>query len=104
TIKGVAHEGMPVYKNPFERGNLYIKFNVTFPDNHFTDVNNLKILERFLPPRPVFEMPTHENVEEVDLHDYDPDAYRGASSSRSEAYDSDDDERCRGPGVQCAHQ
>ncbi|GFY69897.1 dnaJ homolog subfamily A member 2 [Trichonephila inaurata madagascariensis] len=103
-IKGVAHEGMPVYKNPFEKGNLYIKFSITFPENHFTDVANLKVLERLLPPRPVFEMPTGENVEEADLHDYDPDAYRGAGSSRSEAYDSEDEDRCRGPGVQCAHQ
>ncbi|GFU37189.1 dnaJ homolog subfamily A member 2 [Nephila pilipes] len=103
-IKGVAHEGMPIYKNPFEKGNLYIKFSITFPENQFTDVNNLKILERLLPPRPVFEMPTGDNVEEADLHDYDPDAYRGAGSSRSEAYDSEDEDRCRGPGVQCAHQ
>ncbi|GFS47339.1 dnaJ homolog subfamily A member 2 [Trichonephila clavipes] len=103
-IKGVAHEGMPIYKHPFEKGNLYIKFSITFPENHFTDVANLRVLERLLPPRQIFEMPTGDNVEEADLHDYDPDAYRGAGSSRSEAYDSDDEDRCRGPGVQCAHQ
>lgn len=50
-------------------------------------------------------MPTGENVEEVDLHDYDPETQRGASSShRSEAYDSEDEDKCRGPGVQCAQQ
>lgn len=42
-IKGVVHEGMPVYKNPFERGNLYIKFSITFPDNHFADVTQIKV-------------------------------------------------------------
>ncbi|GFV74945.1 dnaJ homolog subfamily A member 2 [Trichonephila clavipes] len=79
-IKGVAHEGMPVYKNPFEKRNLYIKFSITFPENHFTDVANLKVIERLRPPRPVFKMPTGDNVEEADLHDYDPNAYRGAGA------------------------
>ena len=104
-VKGIVHEGMPIYKNPFERGNLYIKFNVTFPENHFADADALRTLEHLLPKRPTFEMPTGDNVEEVDLHDYDPDAQRGASSShRSEAYDSEDEDRYRGPGVQCAQQ
>ena len=61
-------------------------------------------LERLLPKRPPFEMPTGDHVEEADLHDYDPDSSRGASGSRTEAYDSEDEERYRGPGVQCAHQ
>ncbi|XP_054710108.1 dnaJ homolog subfamily A member 2-like [Uloborus diversus] len=104
SVKGVVCEGMPIYKNPFERGNLYVKFSVTFPENHFADAETIKALELLLPDRPPFEMPTGENVEEADLHDYDPDAHRGASSSRSEAYDSEDEDRHRGPGVQCAHQ
>ncbi|XP_042896717.1 dnaJ homolog subfamily A member 2 [Parasteatoda tepidariorum] len=104
SVKGVVNEGMPIYRNPFEKGNLYIKFSVTFPDNHFADISKIKALELLLPPRPPFEMPTGDNVEEADLHDYDPDAHRGAGSSRSEAYDSDDEDRHRGPGVQCAHQ
>lgn len=105
SVKGIVHEGMPIYKNPFERGNLYIKFTVTFPENHFADVAKIKALELLLPDRPAFEMPTGDNVEEADLHDYDADAQRGASSSsRSEAYDSEDEDRCRGPGVQCAQQ
>ncbi|KFM60612.1 DnaJ-like protein subfamily A member 2, partial [Stegodyphus mimosarum] len=104
SVKGVVHEGMPIYRNPFERGNLYIKFNVTFPENHFADLAKLKALELLLPDRPPFEMPVGDNVEEVDLHDYEPGSHRGASSSRSEAYDSEDEDRYRGPGVQCAHQ
>lgn len=104
-VKGIVHEGMPIYKNPFERGNLYIKFSVEFPENHFADVAKIKALELLLPDRPPFEMPIGDHVEEADLHDYDTDAQRGASSShRSEAYDSEDEDRCRGPGVQCAQQ
>ena len=30
--KSVADEGMPVHGRPYEKGNLYIHFNVKFPD------------------------------------------------------------------------
>lgn len=42
-IKGIEGEGMPHYRNPFEKGNLYIKFDVTFPENHFTNEIKLKV-------------------------------------------------------------
>lgn len=35
TTKVVRGEGMPIYRNPMEKGNLYIKFDVTFPDKNF---------------------------------------------------------------------
>ena len=41
-VKGITGEGMPFYKNPFEKGNLYVKFDVTFPEDNFV---NEKILE-----------------------------------------------------------
>ncbi len=31
--KSVADEGMPVHGRPYEKGNLYIHFNVKFPDH-----------------------------------------------------------------------
>lgn len=43
-IKGIQGQGMPQYKNPFEFGNLYIKFDVSFPENHFTDEETLKVI------------------------------------------------------------
>ncbi|PSN41751.1 DnaJ subfamily A member 2 [Blattella germanica] len=99
-IKGIEGEGMPHYRNPFEKGNLYIKFDVTFPQSHFANEAKLKLL----PPRPTYEMPSGENVEEVDLHEYDPNE-RSASSGRQEAYASDDEDHAGGPGgIQCAHQ
>ncbi|KAI4465051.1 dnaj-like-2 isoform a-related [Holotrichia oblita] len=71
-VKAVVGEGMPYYKNPFERGNLYVTFEIRFPDNHFANENKLKLLESVLPPRTVFKMPVGDHVEEVDLNDYDP--------------------------------
>ncbi|CAH0752907.1 unnamed protein product [Bemisia tabaci] len=99
----VVGEGMPQYRNPYEKGNLIISFNVTFPENYFADEAKLKTLESLLPPRPAFKMPTGENVEEVNLQDYDPHQQK-SHSSRGEAYASDDEEGHGHPGVQCAQQ
>lgn len=101
-LKGIQGEGMPQYKNPFEKGNLYIKFDVVFPENNFASEEQLLKLESVLPPRPAFVMPTGDDVEEVNLMEYTAnDRGRG----REEAYASDDDEHMHaGPGVQCAHQ
>jgi DnaJ family protein A protein 2 len=101
----VLNEGMPLYRNPFERGNLYIKFEITFPPNKFIQPSQIKILESLLPERQPAEMPVGEHVEEVDLVELDP-AHQRTDNHRGEAYhedDSGDDE----PGVrnvQCAHQ
>ncbi|XP_013776656.1 dnaJ homolog subfamily A member 2-like [Limulus polyphemus] len=108
TLKGVQGEGMPIYRDPFERGNLYVKLDVEFPSDHFLDEENLELLEKLLPDRPLSNIPEGEHVEEVDLHDYDPNTSRQGSHSRSrisEAYDSDEEGGVHmGPGVQCTHQ
>ena len=39
----VYNEGMPIYRNPFEKGNLYIKFELTFPPNQFANEKQLKV-------------------------------------------------------------
>ncbi|CAH2231406.1 dnaJ homolog subfamily A member 2-like [Pararge aegeria] len=101
-LKGIQGEGMPQHKNPFEKGNLYIRFEVTFPENHFANEEQLKNIESILPPRPVFVMPIGDDVEEVNMMEYTA-SERGRG--REEAYASDDDEHMHaGPGVQCAHQ
>lgn len=101
-LKGIQGEGMPQYKNPFEKGNLYVKFDVVFPENNFATEEQLKQIENILPPRPAFVMPIGEDVEEVNLMEYTAsDRNRG----REEAYASDDEEHMHaGPGMQCAHQ
>lgn len=103
-VKAVQGEGMPQYKNPFEKGNLYVTFEIKFPENHFASEENLKLLECVLPPRPKFVMPEGEHVEEADLLDYDPNDRSSHSGARGEAYASDDEDHVHGPGMQCAHQ
>ena len=63
---------MPTYRNPFQKGNLFIKFKVTFPEDKFTSISNIDKLEKLLPKRQRHEIPTGENVMEVDLTEYDP--------------------------------
>jgi len=43
SVRSVASEGMPIYRNPFEKGNLFIKFEVTFPPKNFANEKQLKV-------------------------------------------------------------
>lgn len=47
SIRAIPSEGMPIYKNPFEKGNLYVKFDVKFPDNNALNEESIKVLEFF---------------------------------------------------------
>ena len=48
-LKCVFGEGMPTYRNPFEKGKLIIQFSVTFPDSLPAQV--CEKLEALLPPK-----------------------------------------------------
>nr|CAD7447206.1 unnamed protein product [Timema bartmani] len=103
-MKCIVGEGMPHHRNPFEKGNLYVKFDVVFPSSSFANELQLKELELLLPPRGSFVMPTGEHVEEVDLQEYDRND-RSTSATRNEAYASDDEHTGSAPGgIQCAQQ
>ncbi|ESO83027.1 hypothetical protein LOTGIDRAFT_222951 [Lottia gigantea] len=96
-IKCVLNEGMPIYRNPLEKGRLIVTFNVKFPPNNFLAQEKLKQLEKLLPARDEVIIP--DAAEEVMLTDFDPEA--SGSRSRREAYDSDDEGQ-GGQRVQCA--
>jgi DnaJ family protein A protein 1 len=48
-VKYILNEGMPQYKNPFEKGRLIIQFVVNFPSNLPPEL--IPQLENCLPPR-----------------------------------------------------
>lgn len=104
-MRCVRGEGFPHYRNPFEKGDLLIKFDITFPPQHFANEQQLKKLEKLLPHRPKTVIPEGEHVEEVNLVDYEESRASG-HGGRSEAYheDDDDDGMPGGQRVQCAHQ
>ncbi|KAL5019609.1 hypothetical protein ScPMuIL_002501 [Solemya velum] len=99
-IKCIMSEGMPLYRDPFEKGRLIIKFTVNFPENNFCNIDKLAHLEKCLPPKTEVIIP--DCAEEHDLVDFDP-KNDSDSRRRAEAYEEDDDERgMGGQRVQCA--
>lgn len=92
TYKSIHGEGMPIYKNPFEKGQLIVQIAVDFPES--LDPKAAAELEKLLPPKPAIDFPlTGENVEEVNLHDFETRSSGFGSSRqyRSEAYQEDDE-------------
>lgn len=108
SFKLITSEGMPIYRSPFDKGNLIVQINVEFPKTIESSV--AQQLEKLLPPRPEIDFPLQgENVEDVTMEDFDPRAQRGSRGpGRSEAYQEDDDEAnysgMGGSGVQCRPQ
>ncbi|XP_054279648.1 dnaJ homolog subfamily A member 1-like [Macrosteles quadrilineatus] len=95
-VKYVLGEGMPQYKNPFEKGRLIIQFLVNFPTSLQPDA--IPRLETCLPPRPEQMIP--DNAEECMLVEMDPDSENRRRDYRNAC---DEDEGGHGPSrVQCA--
>ncbi|XP_014215455.1 dnaJ homolog subfamily A member 4 [Copidosoma floridanum] len=95
-LKYIADEGMPQYKNPFEKGRLIIQFIINFPT--VLDPSIIPTLASCLPPAPEVMIP--DNAEEVELHAYDPEQDRSRDRHSRQAYEEDAD---GGPSrVQCA--
>jgi DnaJ family protein A protein 1 len=98
-LKAIFNEGMPTYRNPFEKGKLIIQFNVEFPER--LDPQVAESLEKFLPAKEEPMVP--DEHEECNLNDYDPEEER----HRRQAFNHDEDEDHHGrhgPGVSCATQ
>ncbi len=103
-MKAVPGEGLPRMRSPFEAGNLFIKFNIEFPDSISPEA--AAGLLKVLPPRKhkVTATEGDENVDVVELQEMDP-LKSFADYIPETNYDDDDDEG--GPGgqrVQCAQQ
>jgi len=106
-IRMIPNEGMPQHKNPFNKGNLYIHFNVEFPKPGSLTDKKLQQLEQILGPRkPAIKLT--EEMEPVDLKPYEPSQQqrggRGGRGRPSEVYEDEDDDHQGGQRVQCAQQ
>ncbi|KAL7867965.1 hypothetical protein SRHO_G00093490 [Serrasalmus rhombeus] len=97
-LKCIQNEGMPVYRDPYEKGLLIIQFEVEFPEKHWLPENMFPQLERLLPRRD--DVMVTDDMEEVDLCEVDIESQRRKYTR--EAYD--EDEGPRGHGVQCQTQ
>lgn len=99
-IKCVMGEGMPVYRDPFEKGRLIIQFEVVFPPTGSLSPEAITTLESVLPPRTEIIIP--DDAEECQLQDFDS-SHQRFGGRQTEVYDSDD-EHPSGQRVQCANQ
>jgi len=98
-VKMIRGEGMPYRGNPFEKGNLIIKFNVNFPTQTWANSVEMDKLRALLPSPTIPEAEMHDDAEEVMIEDFQP------NTNRQQAYDdSDDDGGHGGQRVQCANQ
>ncbi|OQE24459.1 hypothetical protein PENSTE_c007G02947 [Penicillium steckii] len=103
-IKVIPGQGMPSFRH-HDHGNLYIKFEVEFPQKD--QLQNLELLEKVLPPRmEQTQPPADAMVEDFELQDID-----GSEPSQARAHgaaggmDEDDDDVPPGAErVQCASQ
>ncbi|KAG9326958.1 hypothetical protein KVV02_001908 [Mortierella alpina] len=102
-VKKIIGEGMPHFKRPIDKGDLYITFEVEFPKDNWAAAGSMKSLEALLPargPTPIEpELVDHCTLATGDMDDYGSNAHTG------NAYDSDEDDEEHGhggAGVQCA--
>jgi len=108
-IKVIEGQGMPSYRH-HDFGNLYIKFEIIFPEPEWAQslpLEAMEALRNILPPTAPLEIPQGTHVDETVLSTVDPMQQRraemGTSGARPNgAMDEDDEEG--GPGVQCASQ
>jgi DnaJ family protein A protein 2 len=99
-VKQIPGEGMPQYKNPFDKGNLYIKFDIEFPKKISAEIAAKLI--GILPAKSKMEVDEGgDNVVECTLEEP---THSESSGSKREAYDSDDEEGHGGGGISCANQ
>lgn len=111
-VRCVPNEGMPQYRNPFEKGRLIISFTVRFPPSNWLGAapatKKVARLEKLLPPRQVEGAMVPDGAEECRMFEVDPEALGGGGrrggGARGEAYDSDEDEEGMhgAQRVQCA--
>jgi len=101
-VKIIPREGMPTYKNPFDKGNLFIHFSIEFPEKNWIPNDKLAQLAELLPKN---ETIADADCEEAEMTDFDPSQHSSSNGNRSNAYDEDDEEgHGGGPRVQCAQQ
>lgn len=59
----IGGEGMPQYKNPFEKGRLFVQFDVEFPEPKDITPEVAKALIAVLPKAEVLSAPSGDSLE-----------------------------------------
>lgn len=101
-VKMIRGQGMPSYRH-HDFGNMYIQFNVKFPEKNWTqDPAAFEALRKILPAPAVYNVPPSDAVmEPADLEEPDNNGNKGFDPM---AVDDEDDGHPGGERVQCASQ
>lgn len=83
-------EGMPVYKTPDERGNLYVILDIEMPDQQWMRTIDRTALEALLPPKKTDVEPRPAVVDEAEYEESDMVEF--GEGADEEAWEDDDDE------------
>ncbi|XP_067425572.1 dnaJ homolog subfamily A member 1-like [Emydura macquarii macquarii] len=67
SVKCISNEGMPIYRNNAQKGQLIIHFQVRFPEPGWLPPDRLRQLRTFFPPQE--EVMATEDMQEVELSD-----------------------------------
>lgn len=107
-FKSIQDEGFPTSRNPFVHGNLYVEFEVVWPDN-FAAKHKAAIAKILPGPKPganTCEVEKGAEVEEVVLTDVDMDIERARikQEQRQGNGDDDDDDEGGPQQAQCRTQ
>ena len=94
--KAIIGEGMPQHKRPFDKGSIFIQFEVVFPENNWVSLEKLQKLVEILPRKPIINIPPNSVVDDVTLVDAKHQQHR-------QAYEEEEEEHHHG-GAQCAQQ
>lgn len=117
-VRIIRNEGMPTHRQPYNKGDIFIRFEIVFPEGAKWNMNAEKIkqLENILPARSALssQAPAAGSVvDEVNFVEMSGSESRQQQSGRKNAHahrhahDEDEDEDMNGgaqPGVQCAQQ
>lgn len=97
-IKQIDNEGMPTHRNPFQKGNLYVKFSVEFPKKMPIEI--CRQLRKILPTNLQNNVQPSEDDEEVFLTEP---VFTEEKKQRQEVYMEDEEEPEEG-AIQCGQQ
>jgi len=104
-IRIIEGEGFPKHKNPFLKGNLYIKFNVVFPLPEQLNQADRENLAKILPPGAAKEMNDEEEHEECVARPFQEGVDQiGAKAADHRDATHSDEEETEGRNAQCVHQ
>ena len=97
----IPDEGMPKLGNPFDKGRLFLLFNIVFPPSKSIGDAEVEMLKKALPPPLNTDPINPENSEEVIAQEIDLDELGKGQGDAGDDDEDEDEGRHGGQNVQC---